>query len=347
MTDLLSLLPEELNQTVQKLGLPAYRAGQISEWLARGCRDFEGMTNLPKALRETLASHFELHTPILLRKQTSRLDGTQKFLWGLRDSNSVETVFMRYRYGNSVCISSQVGCRQGCCFCASTLGGLVRNLTAGEMLDEVLFTEREAGEKVSNIVLMGIGEPLDNLDNVLRFLHLVSHPKSRNIGLRHITLSTCGIPEGIERLAEEQLPVTLSLSLHAPEDALRSKLMPSNRGIDRVLETCRHYYDTTGRRVSFEYSMIRDTNDSREQAEALAVLAKRVGAHVNLIPLNYVEERGLLPSAPETVRGFQKTLEACGVTVTVRRRLGGDIDASCGQLRRKTIREQSGKSNPA
>ena len=335
MIDILSLSPEELRKTVQELGLPGYRSKQISEWLTRGCRDFSEMSNLPKSLRETLPEHFELTAPKMLRRQISKEDGTEKFLWGLKDSNSVETVFMRYHYGNSVCISSQVGCRQGCSFCASTIGGLVRNLTPGEMLDEVLFTEQEAGDRVSNIVLMGIGEPMDNLDNVLRFLHLVSHPEGRNIGLRHITLSTCGLPEGIDRLADERLPVTLSLSLHAPEDVLRSKLMPSNRGIDTVLDACRRYADTTGRRVSFEYSMIRDTNDHPEQAAALAAHAKRIGAHVNLIPLNYVEERGLLPSEPSVIRAFQKTLEDSGVTVTVRRRLGSDIDASCGQLRRK------------
>ena len=335
MIDILSLSPEELRKTVQELGLPGYRSKQISEWLTRGCRDFSEMSNLPKSLRESLPEHFELTAPKMLRRQISKEDGTEKFLWGLKDSNSVETVFMRYHYGNSVCISSQVGCRQGCCFCASTIGGLVRNLTPGEMLDEVLFTEQEAGDRVSNIVLMGIGEPMDNLDNVLRFLHLVSHPEGRNIGLRHITLSTCGLPEGIDRLADERLPVTLSLSLHAPEDVLRSKLMPSNRGIDTVLDACQRYADTTGRRVSFEYSMIRDTNDHPEQAAALAAHAKRIGAHVNLIPLNYVEERGLLPSEPSVIRAFQKTLEDSGVTVTVRRRLGSDIDASCGQLRRK------------
>ena len=335
MIDILSLSPEELRKTVQELGLPGYRSKQISEWLTRGCRDFSEMSNLPKSLRETLPEHFELTAPKMLRRQISKEDGTEKFLWGLKDSNSVETVFMRYHYGHSVCISSQVGCRQGCCFCASTIGGLVRNLTPGEMLDEVLFTEQEAGDRVSNIVLMGIGEPMDNLDNVLRFLHLVSHPEGRNIGLRHITLSTCGLPEGIDRLADERLPVTLSLSLHAPEDVLRSKLMPSNRGIDTVLDACRRYADTTGRRVSFEYSMIRDTNDHPEQAATLAAHAKRIGAHVNLIPLNYVEERGLLPSEPSVIRAFQKTLEDSGVTVTVRRRLGSDIDASCGQLRRK------------
>lgn len=335
MTDILSLMPEELKQQISDLGLPAYRSKQISEWLTRGCRDFSEMTNLPKTLREVLQEHFELYAPKMLRQQISREDGTKKFLWGLVDGNSVETVFMRYHYGNSVCISSQVGCRQGCSFCASTIGGLVRNLTPGEMINEVLFTEQAAGDRVSNIVLMGIGEPLDNLENVLRFLHLISHSEGRNIGLRHITLSTCGLPEGIERLAEEKLPITLALSLHSPEDALRSRIMPSNRGIDKVMRACRHYVDQTGRRISFEYSMIRETNDSTQQAAELAGLAKSIGAHVNLIPLNYVEERGMLPSTPETIRAFQKVLEDSGVTVSVRRRLGSDIDASCGQLRRK------------
>ncbi len=340
MTDILSLSSDELRLKITELGLPAYRAKQIYEWLTRGCRDFSEMSNLPKNLRETLASEFSLVAPVLLRKQVSKDDGTEKYLWGLADGNSVETVFMRYRYGNSVCISSQVGCRQGCCFCASTIGGLVRNLIAGEMLDEVLFTEKEAGDRISNIVLMGIGEPMDNLDTVLRFLHNVSSPEGRNIGLRHITVSTCGLPDGIDRLAEENLPITLSLSLHAPEDVLRSKLMPSNRGIDTVLEACRRYQDRTGRRISFEYSMIRDTNDSSEQAQKLSDLAKRLGAHVNLIPLNYVEERGLQPSSGATIRSFQTILEQNGVAVTVRRRLGSDIDASCGQLRRKFTRTQ-------
>ena len=335
MTDILSLNPDELRQQIREIGLPDYRAKQIFTWLAAGCRDFSEMTNLSKALRERLAATFHLTAPTLLRRQISSEDGTEKFLWGLADGNSVETVLMRYHFGNSVCISSQVGCRQGCCFCASTIGGLVRNLTAGEMLDEVLFTEKISGERVSNIVLMGIGEPMDNLESVLKFLRLVSHPEGRNIGLRHITVSTCGLPEGMRRLADENMPITLSLSLHAPNDLLRSKLMPSNRGIDTVLDACKYYFDKTGRRISFEYSMIRDTNDSPEQAEALAKLAKKIGAHVNLIPLNYVEERGLQPSVPSVIRAFQSKLEEQGVTVTIRRRLGSDIDASCGQLRRK------------
>ena len=284
--DIKSLTPGELALLFKELGQPSYRAGQVFSRFAAGCGSWDELTSLPKTLRTRLDGMCRLYAPEPVRKLVSETDGTVKFLWRLFDGNAVETVVMRYRYGNSVCISSQVGCRQGCCFCASTIGGLVRNLTAGEMLDEVLFTEKEAGDRISNIVLMGIGEPMDNLDNVLRFLHNVSSPEGRNIGLRHITVSTCGLPDGIDRLAEENLPITLSLSLHAPEDVLRSKLMPSNRGIDTVLEACRRYQDRTGRRISFEYSMIRDTNDSPEQAQKLSDLAKRLGAHVNLIPLN-------------------------------------------------------------
>ena len=335
MIDLLSLQPEEIDAALSDLKLPTYRSRQIAEWLAHGCRSFMSMSNLPQNLRKTLEERFLLWQPQVLCHQVSDIDGTHKFLWGLYDGNSVETVLMHYHYGNSVCISSQVGCRQGCAFCASTIGGLIRNLSAGEMLDEVLFTEYESGERISNIVLMGIGEPLDNLDNVLRFLHLINDEKGRNIGLRHITLSTCGLPEGILTLAEQNLPITLSLSLHAPDDITRTKIMPSNRGIQTVLSACESYTEKTGRRISFEYAMIENVNDSDAQARMLAAHAKRIGAHVNLIPLNYVEERKLHASDSKTVRAFQNILEQNGVNVTVRRSLGGDIDASCGQLRRK------------
>lgn len=338
MTDILSLTPEELKEQIVSLGQPAFRAKQISSWLKAGVRDFSRMSNLPKELRETLAQQFSLTAPVLLRAQTSALDGTGKFLWGLQDGNCVETVLMRYRYGNSVCISSQVGCRQGCAFCASTIGGLIRSLTAGEMLDEVLFTELENNVRISNVVLMGIGEPLDNLDNVIRFLRLVSHPEGRNLSLRHITASTCGLPEGIRRLAEEELPITLSVSLHAPDDETRSRIMPSNCGIALLTEVCREYVKRTGRRLSFEYAMIAGVNDSDRQAEQLARLAGLLGAHVNLIPLNYVAERGLTPSSPSVIRHFQTMLEKKNVNVTVRRSLGGDIDASCGQLRRNHMK---------
>lgn len=338
MTDILSLTPEELKEQIVSLGQPAFRAKQISSWLKAGVRDFSRMSNLPKELRERLAQQFSLTAPVLLRAQTSALDETGKFLWGLQDGNCVETVLMRYRYGNSVCISSQVGCRQGCAFCASTIGGLIRSLTAGEMLDEVLFTELENNVRISNVVLMGIGEPLDNLDNVIRFLRLVSHPEGRNLSLRHITASTCGLPEGIRRLAEEELPITLSVSLHAPDDETRSRIMPSNCGIALLTEVCREYVKRTGRRLSFEYAMIAGVNDSDRQAEQLARLAGSLGAHVNLIPLNYVAERGLTPSSPSVIRHFQTLLEGKNVNVTVRRSLGGDIDASCGQLRRNHMK---------
>ncbi len=297
------------------------------------------MTNLPISMREFLSGHFTLYKPTVLRHQRSDIDGTEKFLWKLYDGHSVETVLMQYHYGNSVCISSQVGCRQGCAFCASTIGGLVRNLSAGEMLDEVLCTEGESQKQISNIVMMGIGEPLDNLDQVLLFLNLISDKDGRNIGLRHITVSTCGLPEGICALAEKKLPITLSLSLHAPDDKTRSKIMPSNRGIETVLKSCQSYQDQTGRRVSFEYAMIDGVNDSLEQAEMLAKQALRIGAHVNLIPLNHVDERKLNASSPQTVQRFQSVLIRRGVNVTVRRRLGSDIDASCGQLRRKYNQE--------
>ena len=335
MTDLLSLSEAELEEQLAALGCPKYRARQLNDWLNRGVRDFGAMSNLPESLRRTLAERYSLYEPKLLRRQVSREDGTEKFLWELQDGNSVETVFMRYRYGNSVCISSQVGCRQGCAFCASTIGGLVRSLTPGEMLDEVLFTEQAAGDRVSNIVLMGIGEPLDNLDHVLAFLRLVNRADGRNLGLRHITVSTCGLPEPMARLAQEKLPITLSVSLHAPDDETRSRIMPSNRGVESVLSACEAYGEATGRRISFEYAMIDGVNDSLAQAELLAKHARRVGAHVNLIPLNYVEERKLKPSTPAAMKAFREALEKNGVNVTVRRRLGSDIDASCGQLRRK------------
>ena len=279
-----------------------------------------------------------LAAPVVLRKQMSRRDGTIKYLWELADGNAVETVVMRYHYGNSVCISTQVGCRQGCAFCASTIGGLVRNLDAGEMLEEVMFSEKESGLKIGHIVLMGIGEPLDNFDNVMKFLRLVNHPDGMNIGMRHISLSTCGITEKFDKLAELNLQLTLSVSLHAPDDETRSKIMPANRGrgVVKLIDECEAYFNRTGRRISFEYAMIDGVNDSPAQAALLAKHAKRAHAHVNLIPLNHVDERSFEPTPPERLSAFRKALEREGVNVTVRRRLGGDIDASCGQLRKKT-----------
>jgi len=342
--DILSLLPEELEAEIAALGEPRFRAGQIFQWLTRGVRSFDGMTNLSKELRRKLGEHFFLYEPKVLSKQVSAIDGTIKYLWELSDGNAVETVVMSYKHGNTVCVSSQVGCRQGCAFCASTIGGLVRNLRASEILDEVLFSELDSGKKISNIVLMGIGEPLDNFDNVMRFLELVNHPKGMNIGMRHISLSTCGIIERFDELAARDLQLTLSVSLHAPDDETRSRIMPANhgRGVDALIDACKAYYDKTGRRISFEYAMIDGVNDSPAQAELLAKRAKAVAAHVNLIPLNHVEERQFQPSTPEHLKRFIKILEDNRVNVTVRRKLGGDVDASCGQLRRKMQKSQRG-----
>ena len=332
-----SMTLAELRDALSMLGQPAFRARQVYHWLHRGVRSFEEMTDLSKLLRQTLAQNYLLTAPKVVRRQESALDGTVKYLWQLHDGNCVETVLMRYHHGNTVCISSEVGCPMGCAFCASTIGGLVRKLSAGEMLDEVLFTELDSGQEISNIVLMGIGEPLDNYDNVCRFLELVNSEDGMNIGMRHISLSTCGIVPRILELAESRLQLTLSVSLHAPDDETRSTIMPVNRRwpVEELLAACRTYYEKTGRRISFEYAMIRGVNDSPETAALLLKKLRGLPAHVNLIPLNNVEESPLKPSERITVLKFQKLLEDQGVACTVRRTLGSDIDASCGQLRRK------------
>jgi 23S rRNA (adenine2503-C2)-methyltransferase len=346
--DILSLLPGEIEQELVNMGEPRYRAAQIFTWLHRGVRDFDEMTDLPKALREKLKAEFRLYKPRVLRKQVSRLDGTVKYLWELADGNAVETVVMQYKHGNTVCVSSQVGCRQGCAFCASTIGGLVRGLEPSEILDEVLFSQLDSGLPISNIVLMGIGEPLDNFDNVLRFLELVNHPKGMNIGMRHISLSTCGLIERFDELADRDLQLTLSVSLHAPDDETRSRIMPANRsrGVEALMDACRRYYERTGRRISFEYAMIDGVNDTEKHARLLAKEAKSLAAHVNLIPLNHVEERPFRPSTSGHMKAFIKILEDAGVNVTVRRRLGSDVDASCGQLRR-SIQKSGAKAEPS
>ena len=339
MIDIKSLLPEELTEYIVALGQPKFRARQLFDWFSKGCGNWDELTNLPRDLRNKLAEECYLYAPFVLKKQVSSIDGTIKYLWSLRDGNAVETVLMKYHYGNTVCISTQVGCRQGCAFCASTIGGLVRNLTPSEMLDEVLFTEIESGLPISHIVLMGIGEPLDNFDNVMQFLELIHHSDGRNISYRNISLSTCGLIERFDDLAARDYPITLSVSLHAPDDETRSRIMPANigRGVDELFSACKTYYDKTGRRISFEYALIDGVTDRPEQARLLARRVKALDAHVNLIPLNYVEERHLEPSKPENIKLFRKTLEELGVNVTVRRKLGSDVDASCGQLRRKTM----------
>lgn len=345
MIDLKSLTQEELTQALKEMGEPAFRGKQVFTWLYRGVTSFDEMSNLPKALREKLKEQCILTVPTVARKQVSKLDGTIKYLWELADGNCIETVLMQYHHGNTVCVSSQVGCRMGCAFCASTIAGKVRDLTPSEILDQVIFTQKDAGLPISNIVLMGIGEPMDNLDNVLRFLELVNHPDGLNIGMRHISLSTCGVIPGIERLAELNLQLTLSVSLHAPDSETRSKIMPVNRAYDveKLFDACHRYFEKTGRRISFEYAMIDGVNDRPEDAKELLRRLKGLPAHFNLIPLNRVEESPLKPSTRAAVAAFQKTLEEGGVTATVRRTLGGDIDASCGQLRRKY---NQSKENP-
>ena len=342
MRNIKAMTLPEMTDAVKALGLPGFRAKQIYGWLHKGVRSYDEMTNLSRELRSRLAEAYPFTTPRVVRRQESQKDGTIKYLWELSDGNCVETVLMRYHYGNTVCISTEVGCPMGCAFCASTIGGLVRRLEPQEMLDEVLFTQVDSGLPVSHIVLMGIGEPLDNFDNVMRFLELVNSPEGMNISMRHISLSTCGLVPKIDKLAEKKLQLTLSVSLHAPNDAVRDKIMPVNRAFktEQLLDACRRYYEATGRRISSECAMIDGVNDSEEAAKELLRRLKGLPAHFNLIPLNHVEESPLKPSSRAAVARFQKILEDGGVTATVRRTLGGDIDASCGQLRRKY---QSGK----
>ena len=327
----------ELTATIKALGQPAFRGKQVYTWLHKGVRSYDEMTNLPRELRSILAEKYPIHAPQVVRRQESKKDGTIKYLWKLQDGNCVETVLMRYNYGNTVCISTEVGCRMGCAFCASTIGGLVRRLEPYEMLDEVLFTQLDSGLPISRIVLMGIGEPLDNFDNVLRFLELVNSEEGMNISMRHISLSTCGLVPKIDELAEKKLQISLAISLHGPNNEIRSRIMPVNKAypIEELLDACRRYFDATGRRIHFEYAMIDGVNDTADHAKELLRRLKGLPAHFNLIPLNHVEESPLKPSSRAAVAAFQKTLEDGGITATVRRTLGGDIDASCGQLRRK------------
>jgi len=340
--NLKSMTLQEMTELFKTMGQPAFRAKQVYTWLHKGVRSYDEMTNLSKQLRQQLAQDYPICPPQVIRKQESQKDGTIKYLWKLADGNCVETVLMRYHYGNTVCISTEVGCRMGCAFCASTLGGLVRRLEPYEMLDQVLFTQVDSGLPVSHIVLMGIGEPLDNFENVLRFLELVNSAEGMNISMRNISLSTCGLVPKIGELAEKKLQLTLSVSLHAPSDEKRNTIMPVNKAypIEELLQTCRAYYEKTGRRISFEYAMIDGVNDTEADARLLLKRLKGLPAHMNLIPLNHVEESPLKPSSRKAVARFQEILEAGGIPATVRRTLGSDIDASCGQLRRKYTKDK-------
>ncbi len=340
MRELTGLSLEEMQDFVRELGLPAFRAKQLCQAVQKGM-DFEEMSMLPSSLRQSLQEYAVAQPVSVLQVHTSAVDDTVKFLFALRDGNCVEGVLMHYHYGYSLCISTQVGCRMGCRFCASTLEGCVRNLTHGEMIGEVVCANRYLGEKgrVGHIVLMGAGEPLDNFDEVIQFLRLVNREESCGVGLRHISLSTCGLVENMYRLADMDLPVTLSLSLHAPNDAVRRTIMPvANRySMADVLDACRYYVKKTGRRVIFEYALIGGVNDSESHARELAGRLRGLQCHVNLIPLNEVRERNLKGVSEETVRRFLKTLEDLHISATRRREMGDDIAGACGQLRRQVL----------
>ena len=338
----------QLAQTLAALGQPAFRAGQIYRWLhQKQVTEFSAMTDQPKALLKTLEEQYYIAAPTIRRRQQSK-DGTVKYLFALEDGNCIETVVMRYKYGNTVCLSTQVGCRMGCRFCASTQAGRVRNLEAGEIAAQLYTAQRDIGERISHIVLMGIGEPLDNFDNVMDFLTIISSEEGANIGMRNISLSTCGLVPMIDRLAEKKLQLTLSISLHAPSNAMRSSMMPVNDAypVEQLIAACRRYQKTTGRRISFEYSMVRGVNDSDATARQLADLIRGMGAHVNLIPINPVDGSPYSATDAENVRRFQQALTRLGVNATVRRRLGSDISAACGQLRRDEAQQPPKEATP-
>lgn len=333
---------EQLAERLKAMGQPAFRAKQIFHWLHQKLvTEFSAMTDQPKALLAKLEEEYYIAAPVIQRRQQSK-DGTVKYLFRLADGNCIETVVMRYNYGNTVCVSTQVGCRMGCRFCASTQAGRVRNLEAGEIAAEIYAAQKDIGERISHIVLMGIGEPLDNFDNVMDFLTIISSPEGVNIGMRNISLSTCGIAPQIDKLAEKKLQLTLSISLHAPNNAMRSQMMPVNDAypVEELIAACRRYQKVTGRRISFEYSMVRGVNDSPATAKELAKLIRGMGAHVNLIPINPVDGSPYSATDAENVKRFQNMLTDLGVNATVRRRLGSDISAACGQLRREAAKEE-------
>lgn len=336
--DLLSLLPEELEQFLLSLGEPKYRAKQMFSQMHKGVSPDE-MTNVGKKLKEALSESACYYLPKIKRKLVSRLDGTVKYLFELADGNSVESVVMKYNHGNTVCVSSQVGCRMGCAFCASTIGGKVRDLAPSEILGQVLVAQNDTGERISNIVMMGIGEPLDNYDNIIKFLHLLNSEEGLNISYRNISLSTCGLADRIIDLAKEDLPITLCISLHNPIDEQRSLIMPVNRkyALDKLLDACNIYRLRTNRRITFEYALIKGVNDSPEHATRLVNLIKGILCHVNLIPVNEVSDTGYVTVDKDAVEKFKGLLEKDGINVTVRRSLGRDIEAACGQLRRSAI----------
>ncbi len=342
--DILSMTYDELLSEFSEMGIQKFRAKQVYEWLHKHlASDYDEMLNLPKSLRTELAEKFPLYTCKIARKQVSKLDNTVKYLFEMHDGDFVESVVMKYKYGYTICVSSQVGCKMGCAFCASTLGGFKRSLLPGEILSQLYTAQKDLDERISHIVLMGMGEPLDNFDNVLRFLELITCENGLNISMRNISLSTCGIVPKIKELLDKRLQLTLSISLHAPSDELRSKIMPVNKrySVDELLRICRKYASETSRRISFEYAMLSGVNDSDECALMLASKLKGMLCHVNLIPVNEVAESPFKPSGHDRVERFVEILGKHGVNATVRRKLGSDIDASCGQLRQKENKNRS------
>ena len=341
--DILSLDLTELTKEITALGLPKFRATQIYRWLHKvGVTSFAEMTDLSLSLRETLDDSFVIFSCNIEKKLVSEYDSTMKYLFKLHDGEFVESVLMKYKYGYTGCVSSQVGCRMGCKFCASTLSGVVRNLNASEILSQIYAIQRDNDIRVSHIVMMGMGEPLDNYDNVIKFLHLISDENGLNISMRHISLSTCGVVTGIYKLMDENFPLTLSISLHAPTDEIRTSMMPVNKkwNIAQLISACKDYTHKTSRRISFEYALVSGVNDSVDCAKKLGSLLKGMLCHINLIPVNEVKETGCKESSPADVKRFAATLEKMGFAVTVRRKLGSDIDAACGQLRRNTIKNE-------
>ncbi len=345
LTDIRSMSREALAEWLKANGQPSFRAQQIRTWLDSGVTDFAQMSNLPKSLREMLAAAFTVPTVTITKKLVSAIDGTVKYLFRLDDGETVESVLMHYKHGWSQCLSTQVGCRMGCTFCATGMGGLIRNLSAAEILAQIEAAQQDAGVRVSSVVLMGMGEPLDNYDAVVQFLHMLGEEGGVHIGMRHISLSTCGVVSGIRRLMTEQIPLTLSISLHAPNDDIRSRTMPINRRwpIAELLDACRDYIEATGRRISFEYAMIDGVNDTDACAEELAGRLQGMLCHVNLIPVNSVAGKAQKRSSRLRIEAFMRILEKRGINVTVRRTLGSDINASCGQLRRQADQQDEGK----
>ncbi len=342
-TDIKSLSLEELKEEFSSMGEKGFRAKQTYDWLHQKLvRSFDEMTNLSKDFREKCKERYAFTALEIVRVQESKLDGTRKYLFRLHDGNVVESVLMRYKHGNSVCISSQVGCRMGCKFCASTLDGLARNLMPSEMLDQIYAISVHTGERVSNVVIMGSGEPMDNYDNFLQFLKLLTDENGLHISARNVTVSTCGIVPNIRRLAKEHLQITLALSLHATTDEKRRKLMPiaNKYSIEELMEACRYYFEQTGRRITFEYSLVGGVNDTKEDAQELIALAAPLNCHINLIPVNPIKERDFVQSDNSHIQAFKNRLEKSKINVTIRREMGRDIDGACGQLRRSYMTTQ-------